>query len=169
MTEPETARKPSLWLFAMAGAVVLLDRVTKVWAESALAPGEPHELIGSLLKLRLIYNPGAAFSMFTGATWVFAVLSSVFCVAVVWFAPRMRHRGVALAVGAVLGGAFGNLVDRLTREPGFGRGLVVDFLELPYWPVFNVADMGVFLGVCALVWFMYRGYELDGSKRTTDE
>lgn len=153
----------------MAVAVVLLDRVTKFWAEQALVPGEATELLGPLLQLRLIYNPGAAFSMLTNATWVFALISSGFCVAVVWYAWRIQHRGIAIAVGAVLGGAFGNLIDRLTREPGFGRGLVVDFLELPYWPVFNVADMGVFLGVCALLWLMYRGYELDGTKRQRDE
>lgn len=152
----------------VALAVIALDQATKLWAESALQEHVRKPLIGSFLQLHLLYNPGAAFSMFTNATWVFSIFSSVICLLLLLNAHRVVHPVWQYAVGGVLGGAAGNLIDRLTNEPGFGRGLVVDFLELPYWPVFNVADSSVVIAACVMVLMSFRGINFDGS-RVSDE
>jgi len=119
-----------------------LDVVTKVIAVSQLQPGEPVRLVGGVLTLRLIRNAGAAFSQGERFTAIFAV-AAVLVLAYVAFrlVPRLGHGGWAVALGLLTAGVGGNLVDRLFRSPGVLRGHVVDFLELPYWPVFNVADM----------------------------
>lgn len=140
------------------GAVVyLLDRLTKGWALSALAENEPREFIGSVLRLRLIFNPGAAFSLGTGATPLFTVIQAVVSIAVLVAATRVGRLRWAVALGLVLGGATGNLTDRLTRPPGFGLGHVVDFLELPNFPVFNIADSAIVAAACLVALLSLRG------------
>lgn len=139
---PERPRNTTL-VVAIGAAWVLLDQLTKTWAESALTGRPPVPVLGELLQLRLLYNPGASFSMGTGSTWVFTVLASVVVVVLIWQSRDVAHPGWRWAFGLLLGGAGGNLVDRLFRDPGPGRGHVVDFIELPNFPVFNVADMGI--------------------------
>ena len=119
-----------------------LDVVTKVIAVSQLEPGQPVRLLGGLLTLRLIRNAGAAFSQGERFTSIFAVVA-VLVLAFVAFrlVPRLGHAGWAVALGLLSAGVAGNLTDRLFRSPGVLRGHVVDFLELPHWPIFNVADM----------------------------
>lgn len=151
---------------AVGALVVLADQATKLWAEASLTEHVRQPLIGSLLQLHLLYNPGAAFSMLTNATWVFAIFSSLMCLAILSVAQRVKHFGWQLAIGGVLGGAAGNLIDRLTNEPGFGRGLVVDFLELPYWPVFNIADSAVVIAACAMVALSFLGINYDGTRES---
>ena len=98
--------------------------------------------MGELLTLRLIRNPGAAFSQGEGFTWVFAVAAVLVLGFVgVRLVPRLGHVGWAVALGLLVAGVTGNLVDRIFRAPGPFRGHVVDFLQLPHWPIFNVADM----------------------------
>ena len=121
---------------------------TKLWALSSLDENVPQDFGGSLLRLRLIFNPGAAFSLGTGATSVFTIIQAVVSVAIVVVAPRVGRLRWAIGLGLVLGGAIGNLTDRLTRAPGFGVGHVVDFLELPNWPVFNIADSAIVAAAC---------------------
>ncbi|MEP7161803.1 MAG: signal peptidase II [Dermatophilaceae bacterium] len=130
----------------MAGVVYLLDRLTKAWAVSNLSLGEPQELLGSVLQLHLVFNPGAAFSLGAGSTWVFTIVQAAVSLAILGIAFRVRTWPWRVGLGLVLGGALGNLTDRLTREPGFGVGHVVDFLELPRWPVFNIADSAIVTG-----------------------
>ncbi|MCW2803838.1 MAG: lspA [Propionibacteriaceae bacterium] len=131
------------WLFAaVAAGGVLLDVLTKVAVVRFLDPAEPVRLLGGLLTLRLIRNPGAAFSLGEGFTPVFGLLSAaVLLFVVIRLAPRIGHIGWAVALGLLCAGVGGNLVDRLFRQPGILHGHVVDFLQLPYWPIFNVADM----------------------------
>jgi signal peptidase II len=119
-----------------------LDIVTKVLAVSQLQPGEPVRLVGGLLTLRLIRNAGAAFSQGERFTTLFA-LAALLVLGYVGFrlVPRLRHGGWAVALGLLTAGVSGNLTDRIFRSPGVLRGHVVDFLELPHWPIFNVADM----------------------------
>ena len=119
-----------------------LDVVTKVIAVSQLQPGQPVRLAGGLLTLRLIRNAGAAFSQGERFTTLFA-MAAVLVVAYVAFrlVPRLGHGGWAVALGLLTAGVGGNLADRLFRSPGLLRGHVVDFLQLPHWPIFNVADM----------------------------
>lgn len=119
------------------------DRLTKAWALATLTPGVRQDLIGQILQLHLIFNPGAAFSFGTSATWVFTIIQASVAVIILVVAPRLASRAWAVGAGLALGGALGNLTDRLTREPGFGVGHVVDFLELPHWPIFNIADSAI--------------------------
>lgn len=119
-----------------------LDIVTKVVAVAQLDPQRPVRLWGGLLTLRLIRNPGAAFSTGERFTYVFSIAAILVLIFVlVRLVPRVGHPGWAVGLGLLVAGVSGNLVDRLLRTPGVLRGHVVDFLQLPYWPIFNVADM----------------------------
>jgi signal peptidase II len=119
-----------------------LDVVTKVVAVEQLEPGRPVPLAGGLLTLRLIRNPGAAFSAGEGITPVFTLLAcGVLAFVLVRLVPRLGHPAWSVALGLLCAGVAGNLVDRLVRQPGVLHGHVVDFLQLPHWPIFNVADM----------------------------
>jgi signal peptidase II len=136
-------------LFVIAGAVLLLDQLTKVWAVAALEDG-PVELVGPL-SFRLHRNTGAAFSLFTGITPVLAVLAVVLTVVLVRLGSRATDGVTAVGLAVVLGGALGNLVDRLARDPGFLEGAVVDFIRYEGFPTFNVADSAITLGVAAIL------------------
>ncbi len=129
-----------------------------------LAPGEVVPVVGELLGLRLVRNPGAAFSFASGATWVFTVIAVVVVIAVLRTARRLGSRAWALALGLLLAGAAGNLTDRLLRAPAVARGHVVDFLELPRWPVFNVADMAICTAAALVVVLAVRGIDVDGQR-----
>ena len=147
-----------------------LDVSTKILAVARLDPNEPVPLLGGLLTLRLIRNPGAAFSQGAEFTYVFAgVAVLVLIFVVVRLVPRIGHPGWAVALGLLCAGVGGNLVDRLFRAPGPFRGHVVDFLQLPYWPIFNVADMCISgAAVLIMVLAVVRNVGLDGSKATRD-
>ena len=126
----------------MALVGLALDVVTKVVAVEQLEPGRPVPLLGGLLTLRLIRNPGAAFSTGEGITPVFALAACAVLVFVLTrLVPRLGHPAWSVALGLLCAGVAGNLVDRFVRQPGVLRGHVVDFLQLPHWPIFNVADM----------------------------
>jgi signal peptidase II len=144
-TASVTARSP-VGPLAVAGVVVVLDQLTKIWAVAALADG-PVEVIGSLLQFRLTRNPGGAFSLLTGLTPVLAVLAVVMVVYIIRTTRRTEDLVMAYALALVLGGAIGNLADRMARSPGFLRGEVVDFIKVPHWPTFNVADCAITVGV----------------------
>ncbi|MGB3827586.1 MAG: signal peptidase II [Ornithinimicrobium sp.] len=150
------------WILILAFAWIALDQVTKTVAEQALK-GEPAvPVLGELLQFRLVYNSGAAFSMGTGNTWVFTVLATLVVTALVWTARRVGHRGWAVALALLIGGAGGNLVDRLTRPPSFGQGHVVDFFALPHFPVFNVADIGISCAAVLIAVLALRGASIEG-------
>lgn len=130
-----------LWA-AVAVTGLATDIATKIIAVSQLEPGVPVRLLGGVLTLRLIRNAGAAFSQGQRFTYVFAIAAiGVLIFVVLRLVPRLGHRGWAVALGLLCAGVSGNLVDRLFRAPGVLRGHVVDFLQLPKWPIFNVADM----------------------------
>ena len=112
-------------------------------------------------------NPGAAFSFATGATWVFTLIAVVVVVAVLRVARRLGSTGWALALGLLLAGAVGNLTDRLLRAPAPGRGHVVDFLELPNWPIFNVADTAICAASVMVVVLAVKGVDVDGARGDT--
>ena len=144
-TAPVTARSP-VGPLVLAGVVVVLDQLTKIWAVAALSDG-PVEVIGTLLQFRLIRNPGGAFSLLTGLTPVLAVLAAAMVVYIIRTTRRTTDVVMAYSLGLVLGGAVGNLIDRLVRSPGFLRGEVVDFIKVPNWPTFNIADCAITVGV----------------------
>ncbi len=139
---------------ALAGTVVLVaDQLTKSWAVSHLADGHTDNLVGSL-RLRLTSNSGSAFSLGSGANLgpLIAVLALVVVVVLVFHGQTTRTRLGALAAGLVAGGALGNVVDRAVRAGGgFLGGHVIDFVDLQWWPVFNVADAAIVGGAIGLV------------------
>ena len=135
-------------LLGTAGVTLLLDQATKAAAVATLRDG-PAELIPGVLTLRYTTNTGGAFSLFTDAPWFFAAASATVCVLIVVFAFRSRPTLQAIALGMVLGGALGNLADRVLRGPGLA-GDVVDFIDVSIWPVFNLADSAIVLGALAL-------------------
>jgi signal peptidase II len=143
-----------------------LDVVTKVIAVNQLEPGQPVRLVGGLLTLRLIRNAGAAFSQGERFTPVFGAMAVLVLGYVsLRLVPRLRHAGWAVALGLLCAGVAGNLTDRLFRSPGVFRGHVIDFLELPYWPVFNVADMCITsAAVMIMVLAVVKNVGVDGKR-----
>jgi signal peptidase II len=133
-----------------AALVVALDQLTKQLALTHLADG-PVDLVGSL-RLQLAFNSGAAFSLGGGRTGAIAVVALVVVAVILWLGLHARRRPVAIGYGVVLGGALGNLVDRALREGhGFLGGRVVDFIDLQWWPVFNLADTSLWVGIGLLL------------------
>jgi signal peptidase II len=129
-------------LFATAWTIWLFDFVTKAWALQSLST-EPRKVIGSLLQFTLVYNSGAAFSFATGFTILFSLIALSVVIATIYFAPRITSRGWQLTIGLLLGGVLGNLTDRIFREPSFLSGYVIDWIQIPHWPVFNIADSAI--------------------------
>ncbi len=142
----------------------VVDQVTKQLAATHLQGQVAKPLVGDLLQLVLVRNPGAAFSTGTGVTPVFTVLSALATVVVIWFGLRARSPLWAVGLGFLLAGVVGNLSDRIVRSPGPFRGHVVDFLMLPNWPVFNVADICINVAAVVIVVQALRGVRLDGRR-----
>jgi signal peptidase II len=130
--------------------VYVLDRITKVLAERHLQGREPVELIPGVFQLQFTTNPGGAFGLFGGLTWLFVTASIAVILVIVFVSRNLPSRVSAVGLGLILGGALGNLTDRLVRGPGFS-GEVVDFLDFRVWPVFNVADSAIVIGALILV------------------
>jgi signal peptidase II len=128
----------------------VIDRVTKVLAESHLQGRPPVELIPGVLQLRFTTNPGGAFGLFGNLSVLFVVFSVVVIAVVILASRNLPGRLSAVALGLILGGAVGNLTDRLIRGDGF-RGEVVDFIDFHVWPVFNAADSAIVLGAALLL------------------
>ena len=141
--------------------VVAIDQLTKMAALEFLTPGTSKPFVGDVLKLYLIRNDSAAFSIGGGQTWIFTLLSSAATAALLWYGPRAQSRGWALIAGGLLGGVVGNLIDRITREPGFPNGHVIDFLQLPFgFPIFNVADSAIVISMSIVVVRILRGHKI---------
>ena len=141
---------------AVAAGWLIFDQLTKTWAEHALK-GAPVHVVGTL-QFDLTYNSGASFSMGTGlGPWI--ALGALGVVAVLlWVGRSVRSRIGAVALGLIVGGALGNVIDRAGRgDAGFLHGSVIDFIDLQWWPVFNIADVGVVCGAILLVIATFRG------------
>lgn len=152
------------WLFAITALITLsLDQLTKFLAETFLVSG-PISVIGDLLRFRLAYNDAAAFSLGFGATWVLSIASVTAVVALLIFGPRAKTMIWALIAGMVLGGAAGNGIDRVFREPALFNGHVVDFIQVPFnFPIFNLADSFLVIGVILAIYRTTRGDEIGGN------
>ncbi|HZB03615.1 MAG TPA: signal peptidase II [Actinomycetota bacterium] len=137
-------------LYGIAALVYAIDRVTKVLVEANLQDRPPVELIPGVLELRFTTNPGGAFGIFGDLSWLFVLISVVVVGAIVFASRNLPSTISAVGLGLVLGGAIGNLTDRLLRGPGLG-GEVVDFIDLQVWPVFNLADTGIVVGAALLL------------------
>ncbi|MFD3399171.1 signal peptidase II [Kribbella sp. NPDC058693] len=162
---PSTRSWKWIGLFGGVGLLILLlDQITKALALAHLTPGEPVNVIGSLLKFNLIRNPGAAFSLGTGYTPYISAVQITVAIGVVYLSRRLGSAGWAVAFGLLFGGAVGNIIDRIFREPSAFHGHVVDFLQTPHWAIFNVADMAVTSAAILLVIQTLRGVKLDGTR-----
>ena len=142
-------RRSATWVFGAAGVVFVLDRITKSWAEGSLRGRPPIRVIPAVLNLRFTTNSGGAFSIGQRAPWLFAGASIAVAAAIVFTAHRHRSAATAIALGLVLGGALGNLTDRIVRGPALS-GRVIDFVDLHVWPVFNLADGAIVVGALLL-------------------
>ena len=162
---PSRARARAL-LLGVFVVMLAVDQLTKWLAVDRLTDQPDKELVGSLLTLHLTRNAGAAFSTGTGYTELFAVLAIVAAGFVLWLGWRVRDTWWAVAFGLLLAGICGNLADRLFRSPGVLRGHVVDFLQLPHWPIFNVADICIDVAAALILVQAFRGIRLDGTRAT---
>lgn len=163
-------RRPQVLLLALVAAFVLsVDAVSKALIVANMADGESVRLLGGLIYFSLIRNPGAAFSMATGMTWILAIVAIGVVVLIVKMAPKLRSPVWAVCLGLILGGALGNLMDRIFRSPGVLRGHVVDFISVfgpdaRYFAVFNLADSAITVGGILLVVVTLIGIDFDGRR-----
>lgn len=151
--------------FLIAALIVFLDQLAKQFAELFLSDG-PIQVIGEILQFRLAYNDAAAFSLGFGQTWVLAVIGTIAILALLWFGPKAANATWSVIAAFVLGGATGNWLDRIFREPSFLNGHVVDFIQIPLgFPIFNVADIFLVVGVCLSIIRVLLGDEIGGHER----
>lgn len=154
-------------LMSLALGVVTLDLVTKILVVDNIAPGQNVRILGGAVYLTQIRNAGAAFSMGTGVTWLLAAVAIGVAIFIIRLAPKLRSTPWAVSLGLILGGAVGNLIDRIFREPGVMRGHVVDFVSVfgpnaEYFPAFNAADSAITIGGVTLVLLAVLGRDFDG-------
>ena len=160
-------RAQALALLGVAVIVYVADQLTKNWVVANLPEGQTVPVLGGFLQWHFVRNPGAAFSFATGATWIFTILAIVVVGVILWQLRRLGSRAWALFFALLLGGVLGNLTDRLTREPGFPVGHVIDFISTPWMmpAIYNVADIGIVSGMVLFVLISLLGLPIDGSPR----
>ena len=152
------------FLLGTALTVLTLDLVSKVIVVATLQGHPSIRLLGGFLHLLVTRNSGAAFSIGTSMTLVFSAIALGVIVVILRTSRRIRSVAWAITLGLLLGGATGNLIDRIFRYPGLFRGYVVDWIELPHWPVFNLADSAIVCGGVLAVLLSARGIRLDGTR-----
>lgn len=135
--------------------IAIVDQITKTIMLNWLEPGEPVNVIGDWFRFYLLFNPGAAFSMGEGSTWLFTCIQIAFILGVAIYSPRVTDRWTGLGLALIAGGAAGNLMDRLFREPQFFLGHVVDFISVGNFAVFNIADSAITIGVIVFIIAMF--------------
>lgn len=166
---PIVLRRPKLFLLAgIAISVLVLDQLTKAVALTELAGREPIELLGGLLTLRLVFNPGAAFGIGQGYTVVLTAVMITVAIVILRVARNLASTWWAAALGLLLGGALGNLGDRLFRAPGPFEGHVIDFIDSPFTLVFNLADSAITSAGVVMIVLTFRGVHLDGTRGSDD-
>ncbi len=168
---PRTPRRALLLsLFAgFAAFAYVFDQLTKLWVTATMTEGERTPVLPPLLHWYYIRNSGAAFSIGENVTWVFTIIMAAVSVAILLQLRKLGSAWWALALGLLLGGALGNLTDRLFREPSFAMGHVVDFIQLPNFAIFNIADSAVVSSVVIICLLTLRGIGLDGSRQHTNQ
>ena len=155
-------------LAVVALAVYGFDQLTKFLVVTHLTEGEQVNVLGNILTFHFVKNPGAAFSLASGMTWIFSIAASAVVVFIILFARRIRSIGWAVLFGMLLGGTTGNLTDRLFREPGFGVGHVVDFIQVYGFPaIFNIADSFICASMALFIILTIRGVGLDGRRHAS--
>jgi len=167
---PKVSYRALAILAVVAVFVYLADQTSKFFVVRDLTEGVSVDVLGEFLQFTFVRNPGAAFSIGTGSTWIFAILASAVAVFIVIFARRIRSLAWAGLFGLLLGGNLGNLTDRLTREPGFGVGHVIDFIQVYAFPaIFNVADIAIVSSMGLFIILTLRGVGLDGTRTVREK
>jgi signal peptidase II len=147
--------------FALSLALLIADQFSKLWALDNLQPYVGVPFIGEVLKLYLVWNDSAAFSIGFGVTWIFTLISSIAALVILFLILKTKSNAWRATLSVLWAGVIGNLIDRLFREPGFPSGKVVDFLQLPFgFPVFNVADICISGSMTIVVILIMRGQKL---------
>ena len=144
------SRTTWIWALVLLVVAIVSDQASKAWARVALGDGSDRPILGELLSLRLVHNSGAAFSLGANRTWLLTVFTLIIMCFLAVLAIRVRRPFSLLAIATLMGGAVGNLIDRLTADPGFGVGHVTDFIAYGTWFVGNVADIWIVLGAALL-------------------
>ncbi|GAA5223459.1 hypothetical protein GCM10025777_40900 [Membranihabitans marinus] len=172
---PKTPRRRAAILLAggIAALAFVLDQTTKVWVETTMTLGQQIDVLPPVLYWRYHLNPGAAFSMGTDHTWIFTLIqAAVLVFALVTFRKLGGSWLWVLGLGGLAGGVAGNLTDRLFRAPSlvdgsfvsFGQGHVVDFISVPQFAIFNIADSFIVCSIILLCALMVFGINMDGSR-----
>ena len=152
-------------LVLVALAVYGVDQLSKFLIVANLSEGEQVTVLGPVLQFHFVKNSGAAFSLASGSTWIFSIVAAGVTVFILWYARRIRSVSWAVLFGMLLGGTTGNLTDRLFREPSFGLGHVVDFIQVWGFPaIFNVADSFIVASMGLFIILSLRGTRLDGRR-----
>ena len=154
MKQDTTAQRTPRYLglvVAVMLAVGAADQGIKQLMLNWLEPGVPQPVIGDWFRFYLLFNSGAAFSMGENLTWLFTAIQLAFVLGALWFGPRMTSKWEALGLALIAGGALGNLIDRLFRDPGFWFGHVVDYISVGNFAVFNLADASITVGVVVFI------------------
>lgn len=163
-----TRRRWVRWTpLGVAFVVFLIDQYVKNWVVATLPEGESVPVLGEFLQWHFVRNPGAAFSMASGSTWIFTILASAVVVVIIWQIRQLGSRSWAIFLGLLLGGTLGNLFDRLTRAPGFPEGHVIDFIYTPWMmpAIYNIADIAIVSSMAIFVLVTLLGLPIDGSPR----
>jgi signal peptidase II len=157
-------------LASVALLVFAADQLTKFLVVSNLTPGERNQVVGEALQFVFVKNSGAAFSLASGSTWIFSIAASAVTIFIIVFSHRIKSLAWAVLFGMLLGGTLGNLIDRLFREPSFGLGHVVDFIQVWGFPaIFNVADIFIVSSMGLFIILSVRGVRLDGTREVAGE
>jgi signal peptidase II len=149
----------------VAAGILALDQFAKYLIVTNLEVGELVPVLGEILQFHFVKNSGAAFSLASGFTWILSLVAVGVIVAIIIFAKRIKSTAWAWMIGLLLGGALGNVMDRLFREPSFGMGHVIDFLQIWGFPaIFNIADVAICTAMGLFLLLTLRGVRLDGTK-----
>lgn len=168
------AAVPRTTTWRMLGLVIgtavvawVADLLAKEWVLASMREGEQRQVLGEVLQWHFVRNPGAAFSFAEGSTWIFTILAAAVVVFIATQVRRIRSALWAIAFGGLLGGTLGNLTDRLTREPGFFVGHVIDFIQVWGFPaIFNIADIAIVGSMIGVVLLVLANIGLDGTRHT---
>ncbi|MZD04092.1 signal peptidase II [Streptomyces sp. SID5785] len=163
VAERPRGRRRIAVLFAVAALAYVLDLVSKLVVVAKLEHRESIEILGDWLQLEVIRNPGAAWGVGEAFTIIFTLIATAVIVVIVRLARKLYSLPWAIALGLLLGGALGNLTDRIFRSPGVFEGAVVDFIAPKNYPVFNLADSAIVCGGILIVLLSFRGVDPDGT------
>lgn len=160
---PQSRQRVTTWLIGVAVLVVAADQTLKNLVIANFLPEHSYWVWPNVLGIFLTYNKAAAFSIGFGATWFFTITSSLAALVLIWYATKFKSTIWAILAGVLLGGIVGNLADRITRNPGFPNGQVVDYIQIPFnFPIFNLADSCICVVAALAVIAMARGKKIGG-------